>query len=351
MNTENYSPGQIALFGSGETSAAGGRVFEALARSLPMPLRIAILETPAGFEQNSDRVAGRVADFLQARLQNYRPDVAVVPARRRDTPFSPEDPGVTEPLLHADLIFMGPGSPTYAVRQLQGSLAWHRLLARHHLGATIALASAAVIAAGTLVLPVYEIYKAGEDLHWRPGLDLFGACGLTLVFIPHWNNAEGGAELDTSRCFMGQARFEQLYAMLPREVVVVGLDEHTALVCDPGTGMAQVRGTGRVTVLREGLERRFEQGTTFPLSEMGNFCFPDLQARLPQAVWAEAVSAHRAAAPPREAPREVTALVQEREAARARRDWAAADQLRAHIAALGWQVQDTPDGPRPVPTT
>jgi len=41
---------------------------------------------------------------------------------------------------------------------------------------------------------------------------------------------------------------------------------------------------------------------------------------------------------------EVLALVQEREAARARRDWATADTLRDRIAALGWRVKDTPTG-------
>ena len=53
----NYGP--IALLGSGETSLAGGRVFEMIAQGLPQPLRVAILETPAGFELNSPRVAGR----------------------------------------------------------------------------------------------------------------------------------------------------------------------------------------------------------------------------------------------------------------------------------------------------
>jgi cysteinyl-tRNA synthetase len=42
---------------------------------------------------------------------------------------------------------------------------------------------------------------------------------------------------------------------------------------------------------------------------------------------------------------EVLALTQGREAARARRDWAAADDLRQRILALGWQVRDTGAGP------
>ena len=36
--------------------------------------------------------------------------------------------------------------------------------------------------------------------------------------------------------------------------------------------------------------------------------------------------------------------VAQREQARERRDWAAADQIRAQIEDLGWQVRDTPEG-------
>jgi cysteinyl-tRNA synthetase len=43
---------------------------------------------------------------------------------------------------------------------------------------------------------------------------------------------------------------------------------------------------------------------------------------------------------------EVERLLQEREQARKRRDFATADQLRAQIAALGYVVEDTPRGPR-----
>ncbi|MFA5872830.1 MAG: hypothetical protein WC832_02585 [Anaerolineales bacterium] len=49
--------GPIALLGSGETSLAGGRIFETIAQRLPRPVHIALLETPAGFELNSPQVA------------------------------------------------------------------------------------------------------------------------------------------------------------------------------------------------------------------------------------------------------------------------------------------------------
>lgn len=347
MHTEGHAPGRIALLGSGETSLAGGRVFESLARVLPTPLRVAVLETPAGFELNSERVAGRVADFLAARLQNYRPQVSVVPARARGTRASPDDPELTAPLLRADLLFMGPGSPTYAVRQLTGSLAWRRMIARQRVGATLACASAAVIAISAWALPVYEIYKAGLDLHWQPGLDLFGPYGLKLVFVPHWNNAEGGAELDTSHCFMGAARFESLRGGLPPDATVVGIDEHTALAIDLADGAAAVLGAGDVTVLQAAGEHRFSAGGRFSLAEFGPFAWPEPAAGLPPEVWAEALAVAEEDAvelPAQPVPAEVLALVAERQAARARRDWAASDALRARIAALGWGVRDTPAG-------
>ena len=45
-------------------------------------------------------------------------------------------------------------------------------------------------------------------------------------------------------------------------------------------------------------------------------------------------------------PAAVAALVEKRQQARAAKDWAASDQLRDEIAALGWIVKDTKDGPK-----
>lgn len=61
-------PGPIALLGSGETSRAGGRIFEHLARQIGEPLRIAILETPAGFELNSAQIGRKRFEEWCAQL-------------------------------------------------------------------------------------------------------------------------------------------------------------------------------------------------------------------------------------------------------------------------------------------
>ena len=48
-------------------------------------------------------------------------------------------------------------------------------------------------------------------------------------------------------------------------------------------------------------------------------------------------------------PAEVTALVEQRQQARAAKDWKKSDELRDAIAALGWVVKDTKEGPKLTP--
>ncbi|MEZ4770465.1 MAG: hypothetical protein R2844_18810 [Caldilineales bacterium] len=337
-------PGKIVLFGSGETSASGRKVFDWLFSTMDEAPRVAILETPAGFEPNSARVAGRIADFLCERLQNYRPAVQVVPARKRGSAFSPDDEELARAVLHSNVIFLGPGSPSYAARQLQDSAVWQALRVRHWQGGSLVLASAAAIAASQQLLPVYEIYKAGADLHWLHGLDLLASFGLSLTVVPHWNNNDGGQELDTSRCFMGQQRFDQLRRLLPSDAVVIGIDEHTALVLDVAAGRGRVFGRGGVTVQRPGGQRTIEHGVGFDLALLGEFRVPDHLDDIPPVLWkrAETEIVRTAAA---SVPAQVASLARQREQARLRRDWSEADRLRAGIEALGWLVQDTPDGP------
>jgi cyanophycinase-like exopeptidase len=373
-------PGLIVLFGSGETSPMGRKIFEEIFRKLPSSPRLALLETPAGFELNSPQVIGRVGDFFTHRLQNFTPRVEIIPARNRSLEFSPDNATIVAPILTSDLIFLGPGSPSYAVRQLRDSLAWYYLLARHNLGAVLALASAATVAFSSFALPVYEIYKVGEELHWIEGLDLFKNYGLKLVFIPHWNNQEGGPGLDTSRCFMGQERFMRMIQMLPDEVTIVGLDEKTALIMDPSTCECRVRGMGKVTLIHTGDEhsrdhliqpgggvplagpdddllkineqrmgrfRQYSDGQVFPIHEMGPFHVFQPEAAIPPALWLkvyqESRSAKQELAPV--PPDEVNLLVLARQEARKENNWVLADDLRLQVKKLGWEILDTEMGP------
>ncbi len=336
-------PGLIALFGSGEAAPAGRAVHEYLFRRLNGPVRVAVLETPAGFQPNSTWVAERLAEFIQERLQNYHPQVTVVPARRRDGPFSTEDPQLTAPLLSANYVFMGPGSPTYAVRHLAGTRAWQRIVARQRRGAFLVFASAMAIAVSAHALPVYEIYKVGEDPHWQRGLDLLGPYGLELAIVTHWDNQEGGANLDTRHAFMGQERMRILETMLPPSAALLGIDEHTAVVLDFVRGEARVMGRSGVTVRRGGEEKRFFRGETFPLSVLGDVRIPSLSEGLMPEVVEEVLAAE---AVEESLPPEIAAMIEEREAARRARDWARADGIREELARRGYIIEDTPQGPR-----
>jgi len=341
-------PGPLALLGSGETAASGRRAFEWLFRRVDHPVRVAILETPAGFQPNSRQVAQDVADFLESHLPGYHPSVTVVPARKRGTPFSPDDPGLVDAILSADCVFLGPGSPTYTVRQLRGSVVWEAVRARYATGAALVLASAAVLAVGAQTLPVYEIYKAGSDLGWHPGLNLLGTAGVAATFIPHWNNREGGAGLDTSHCFVGPERFATLRAMLPAEAPVVGIDEHTALILDP-EGVGWVLGAGEVSIESGGAVQTHSTGATFPLAEIASFDWEALVRSVPRDLLdraASRLSELRNGDGEEPVPAEVNRLVERREEARKARDWRVADSLRVEIEQRGYQVQDTPEGPR-----
>ena len=331
--------GKIVLFGSGETSAVGRRIHNRLMSELTPPVTIAILETPAGFQPNSQHVASEVAEFFRERLQNHRPQVRIIPARKKGTPFSPDDPQILEPLLDANYVFLGPGSPTYAVYNLEGTLALKYMLGLHRQGAVLCFASAATLAVGAKVLPVYEIFKAGSDLYWIDGLNVLGQFGLELAIVPHWNNREGGAHLDTSRCFMGRERFEQLKRLLPASTTILGIEEHTALVFDFQEGRGTVMGRGAVTI-GDG-EKVYPAGHSFSPTELGPYQLPSTLSPFDLPKRASEPQVGQPMLPP-----EVAALISVREEARRAKDWARSDALRQKLLEMGFEIQDTPQGYR-----
>jgi cyanophycinase-like exopeptidase len=338
MTSENqvFPPGKLVLFGSGETSPSGQPIHERLLRELTPPIHVAVLETPAGFQPNSASVAGKVGEFIEKRLKNFAPQVRVIPARKKGTAFSPDDPAIAAPILESSYIFMGPGSPTYMARQLAGTLAWRHVVERHRQGAYLCMASAAALAVSAQVIPVYEVFKVGDDPHWVDGLNLLAPYEFELAIVPHWNNAEGGDELDTSRCFMGRARMDELLQRLPASTRVLGIDEHTAVVFDFEQACCLVLGKGTVTTLSREEECVYEAEGSFPFAELGSS-------------WQPTATREKPAPPPagpEPVPPQLAELIEQREHARKAREWATADTLRRQIADLGYEVQDTPQGPR-----
>jgi len=336
LQTIEFPPGKLALFGSGETSPSGQPIHERMLRELTPPVRIAILETPAGFQPNSEIVAGKVGEFMEKRLQNFAPQVSIVPARKKGTAFDPDDPAIVAPILECNYIFAGPGSPTYMARQLAGTLALRHMIERHRQGAYLCMASAASLAIGARVIPVYEVFKVGDDPHWEIGLDLLKPYGLELAIVPHWNNSEGGDELDTSRCFVGRARMEELRQQLPPSTRILGIDEHTAVIFDFEQSCCLVLGKGTVTTLSREEECIYEAGGSFPFAELGS----DWRPTRKREQVAPSPTAEETLPP------QVAELIEQRERARKARDWATSDALRRQAAEFGYEIQDTPQGPR-----
>ncbi len=251
--------GMIALMGSGELTATMVEVHKEILGRYENPKAV-FLDTPAGFQLNVGHLSQRAVEYFRASI-GYPMKVASF--KSRDIGELDAEQAFSS-LREADYILVGPGSPTYAVLQWRGSSVPEILLRRIEKGACLVAASAAALTTGRFTLPVYEIYKVGEDLHWTEGLDILGHFGFNLVVIPHWNNTEGGTH-DTRFCFMGENRFRSLEALLTDDVAVLGLDEHTACLIDLDRDEFSVRGTGTVTLRYSGTERVFHRGDHLPL--------------------------------------------------------------------------------------
>ena len=253
--------GIIALMGSGELTATMVEVHKELLGRLAEPPKAIFLDTPAGFQLNVDQLSERAAQYFRKHVQQHLL-LASFKSKEVRTEFEAEQ--AYQKLRHANFILIGPGSPTYAIRQWQGTSIPEMIIRQVEGGGCLVAASAAALTVGRFTLPVYEIYKVGADLHWVEGINILQHFGFNLVVIPHWNNAEGGTH-DTRFCFMGEPRFSKLEAMLPEDVSVFGLDEHTACLIDLERDEALIKGLGSVTLRRRGEEIVFEKGDRFPL--------------------------------------------------------------------------------------
>lgn len=253
--------GTLALMGSGELTATMVEVHKMLLSRLSANPSAFFLDTPAGFQLNADQIAANAVEYFRKRV-GYRLGIA---SFKSSETIAELDAAITyQKLRGADYILMGPGSPTYTVSQLQKSHIPQIFIDHIRKGGCLVTASAAALTTGRYTLPVYEIYKVGQALHWVAGLDILSAFGLDLIVIPHWNNAEGGTH-DTSRCFMGTSRFKRLVSMLEKPLPILGLDEHTACIIDFAEGSFEIFGIGSVALHYHGHSQYFVPGKTYPL--------------------------------------------------------------------------------------
>ena len=376
--------GRLILMGSGETSNRLVAAHRLGIERAGAP-SVLVLDTPYGFQENAALISQRLTGFFRSSLGIKAEPVSYRSAQAGQVACE----RMLAAVRRARYVFAGPGSPTYALgvwKETPFASELRNLLSE---GATVTMASAAALTAGMKTLPVYEIYKVGAGLGWLPGLDITSHLGLKAVFIPHWNNTEGH-RFDTTRCYMGRRRFDQLKAMLPAGMGVVGVDEHTAAVIDFGEGRLQVIGAGEVTLTGEGVlvlgdgesisletAARLLGGYTPPPAVQ----VPDLAADLPQALANRSATeiaavllelesqAARGSKRARDSLRAVFVeiaelaasglvqpvewvgdyvdfLVEIRSNLRAGQHWEEADRIRSGLESLGVTIRDTPSGAR-----
>ncbi|GAA2391107.1 CysS/YqeB C-terminal domain-containing protein [Dactylosporangium salmoneum] len=394
--------GLLVIMGSGETAPTMVKPHrEILQRCGDLPA--VLLDTPYGFQENADDISAKAVKYF-ADSTGRR--LSVVGWRTVPEPGLPRERALAA-LREAGWLFAGPGSPTYALRQWTDTEFPAVLTEVLGAGRVVCFASAAALTLGSHTIPVYEIYKAGIEPHWVPGLDLFHrATGLPAVLVPHYDNAEGGHH-DTRFCYLGERRLSALEPALPAEAFIIGIDEHTAGLFDLATRSVRVVGNGGLTLRRGGRSQWWPAGTTLPFSALaaGSFdavaaapevtaaaealpptslsaltlsviarfdaCYEareadgcvaaalDLEQALQDWVADTDVSDEREqaraslrrmlvrlgsfAGPDRFTPL-VAALVGLRTSARSAKDWALSDALRDVLASAGVTVRDTPAG-------
>ena len=195
---------------------------------------IAILPTAAA-PDNNHRRAGQngVNWFKDLGAKN----VSTLPLIDRT---SADDPAIVEALALSGLIYLLGGSPRHLAKSLEGSRSWQAILSAYQAGAVIAGSSA-----GAMVLCEYY-YDPGSS-RIAEGLKLIKG----LCILPHHET-------------FGKDWAPRLSQLLP-DIVLVGIDEETGLICDISAETGCVHGKGKITVYHDGRIEPIEPGQEFNL--------------------------------------------------------------------------------------
>jgi cyanophycinase len=198
--------------------------------------RVVVLPTAAGLEDPAS--PRRWADsgmrhFTHLGAQAEAAEILV----RKDA----LDPRWLPRLEQADLIYFSGGNPRHLVETLIDTPAWEVIYARHLAGAVLAGCSAGAMAFGRLTLQprrLWTVDGASRADTWYAALSLVP----DVVVLPHF---------DRWMARMGDPTLTRLAASLPTGVVLIGVDEDTALVrldgCKPSDW--QVLGRKGVSVI------------------------------------------------------------------------------------------------------
>jgi cyanophycinase-like exopeptidase len=255
----------LTIMGSGETAPTMVKphrtVFERLEADGQGDTAAVFLDTPFGFQENADELSSKTVAYFDTSLTRR---ITVAGLQRVETASTLEREAAFSRIRQARFVFAGPGSPTYTLRQWAGTPIPDLLAEKLRTDGAVTFSSAAALTLGVATVPVYEIYKSGDDPYWLEGLDLLSSIGLPVAVIPHYNNAEGGHH-DTRFCYLGERRLSMMEPLLPEGAFVLGLDEHTGVILDLDADSATVVGLGVLTIRRKGVSVEIPSGETVPI--------------------------------------------------------------------------------------
>jgi hypothetical protein len=350
--------GTLVILGSGEIAPSMVKVYRSLLENRER--RGVLLDTPYGFQENVPQLTQKIIEYFATSLQVTMTTASLL---RLDQVNALDRARYLETIKNSPFVFAGPGSPSYALRQwqpLQLADALSEVLARDGL---VCFSSAAALTLGRRTAPIYELYKVGDDPYWLDGLNLMGTLGINCAVVPHFDNAEGGNH-DTRFCYLGERRLDALHAQLTDGEGILGIDEHTAVVCNLADDVLTVHGRGKAYWRTGDGVTTFETGDSVPLdtlrAESASVRAPVVSAPLSDdslAARALAGGADGAAAIAELERRAsegghgridptnlVEGILAARAAARANGAYELADSLRDLLVNSGIEVQDTPSG-------
>ena len=231
----------LSLMGSGENSPIMVTPHQKIIKSTGVDLNPINLNTPYAFQENIDELSAKIEKYFEVNV---------------GTKITTSSEPIVD-IAKANWVFAGPGSPTYTLRKWRDVGIDNQLKELLNRGSLV-LASAAAMSIGAKVMPVYEMYKVGEDPHWIDGLNILeAATGIRAAVIAHFNNAQGGSH-DTRYCFAGEKRMKALESMLNQDIAILGIDEHTGIAFDLDAKTADVFGKGVITFKKNGITKTFE---------------------------------------------------------------------------------------------
>ena len=328
MKKNKIKPRIITLFGSGETSPHMAKLYRNLINNPDSKSNNNfLLDTPFGFQENHNILSNKIIKYFQEKV-NLKIETINFPDENS------YDENIKKNIINSDFIFSGPGSPTYALK-IWNIYGINSLLeSKIKNGGILAFSSAAALTFGSYVIPVYEIYKVGETPRLIPGLDLLSFLEKKTIVVPHFNNKEGG-DHDTSHCFIGKKRFDNL--IKNKDVLMIGIEEHTSITFDLNDSSIRVDGKGKVLLKSLKGVIEINNGETMGINKINSEYVPLEEAK-------EILETETDEKKDEKVNVDIDLLINFRNKARLKKDWDLSDQVRDILISNNIEIEDNSDG-------